>query len=62
MTFSAMAGVTNQLPGTKLGLKNAAYFLAKVPVTFLSVILQSSNYMHFVYLCLHNRMTPIILL
>ena len=34
MYSSAKGSIPNQLPDTKLGLKNAAYFWTKIAVTF----------------------------
>ena len=42
-TDLAVAAITNQLPGTKFGLKNAAYFLVKIAITFEPDIPPKSN-------------------
>ena len=43
ITFLAVAGIPNQLPGIKFGPKNAAYFRAKTAITFEPDIPPKSN-------------------
>ena len=62
MMSLAVAGVTNQLISIKLRLKNAAYFRAKIAITFESDILKKSNGAHFTQNLMLNKISTIILL